>query len=146
MKSILSLILAVMLFAMPSGVLAEAAGTDSADYEPLWTLAEPYGFRLGGAFGYEDMNNRVFLDFLARHFNSLTCCNETKAYTLLDQMKSRTSEDGMPGMSYAKADLMISWAQKQGIRIRGHVLVWDAYMTQWFFHEGYDMGKPVADR
>ena len=146
MKSILSLILVVMLFAMPSGVLAEAAGTDSADYEPLWTLAEPYGFRLGGAFGYEDMNNRVFLDFLARHFNSLTCCNETKAYTLLDQMKSRTSEDGMPGMSYAKADLMISWAQKQGIRIRGHVLVWDAYMTQWFFHEGYDMGKPVADR
>ena len=146
MKLSLALITALIVLLLPFSGLAEEAGTVSADYEPLWTLAEPYGFKLGGAFSYEDMNNRVFLDFLGRHFNSLTCCNETKAYSLLDQRKSQAAEDGMPRMSYSKADLMISWAQKQNIRIRGHVLVWDAYMTQWFFHEGYDMGKPVADR
>ena len=146
MKLSLALITALIVLLLPFSGLAEEAGTVSADYEPLWTLAEPYGFKLGGAFSYEDMNNRVFLDFLGRHFNSLTCCNATKAYSLLDQRKSQAAEDGMPRMSYSKADLMISWAQKQNIRIRGHVLVWDAYMTQWFFHEGYDMGKPVADR
>ena len=141
-----AVLLFVLSLLLPCFAFAEEAGTASEDYDPLWTLAEPYGFRLGGAFGYEDMNRKAFMDFLVRHFNSLTCCNETKAYTLLDQRKSQASEDGMPRMSYSKADYMISWAQQQGIRIRGHVLVWDAYMTQWFFHEGYDMGKPLADQ
>ena len=140
------LAVALVIFLLPLCASAEEAGTVSEDYDPLWTLAEPYGFKLGGAFSYQDMNNKTFMAFLSRHFNSLTCCNETKAYTLLDQRASQASEDGMPRMSYSKADYMISWAQKQGIRIRGHVLVWDAYMTQWFFHEDYNMAKPIADQ
>ncbi len=146
MKRFLSLLLALLICLIPLAVPAEEAGTVSEDYDPLWKLAEPYGFKLGGAFGAQDMNNKTFLSFLSRHFNSLTCCNETKAYSLLDQRKSQKAEDGMPRMNYSQADYMISWAQKQGISIRGHVLVWDAYMTQWFFHEDYDMTKPIADR
>ena len=144
MKRFLALCLSVLICLLPLAAFTEAAGTVSEDYDPLWQLAEPYGFKLGGAFSYEDLYNDTFMSFLGRHFNSLTCCNETKAYSLLDQLKSRTSADGMPGMSYSKADAMISWAQKQGIKVRGHVLVWDAYMTQWFFHEDYDMAKPIA--
>lgn len=146
MKRFLVLCLALVICLLPLSGLTEAAGTVSADYDPLWTLAEPYGFKLGGAFGFQDMNNRAFLEFLARHFNSLTCTNETKAYSLLDQQASRKAEDGMPRMNYYAADKMISWAQQHGIRVRGHVLVWDAYMTQWFFHEDYDQARPVADR
>ena len=146
MKRFLSLVLALLVCLLPLSVFAEEAGKVSDDYDPLWTLAEPYGFKLGGAFSFQDMNNKVFMEFLARHFNSLTCTNETKAYSLLDQQASRKAEDGMPRMNYYAADKMIAWAQQQGIRVRGHVLVWDAYMTQWFFHEDYDMGKPIADR
>ncbi len=69
-----------------------------------------------------------------------------KAYSLLDQGLSRTSEDGMPRMNYTNADQMVAWAQENGIGVRGHVLVWDAYMTEWFFHEGYDVNKPIASR
>ena len=146
MKRLLSLLLALLVCLLPLSVLAEEAGTVSEDYDPMWQLAEPYGFKFGGAFSYQDMNNKAFMNFLARHFNSLTCCNETKAYSMLDQRKSRAAEDGMPRMNYSQADAMISWAQKQGIRIRGHVLVWDAYMTQWFFYEDYDVTKPLADK
>ena len=125
---------------------AEESGKVSEDYESLYTLAEPYGFRLGGCFSYFDLKNEAYMSFLARHFNSLTCTNETKAYSLLDQNLSRLSEDGMPRMNYAAADEMVSFAQAHGIGIRGHVLVWDAYMTPWFFHEGYDAGRPLADQ
>jgi len=52
----------------------------------------------------------------------------------------------MPAMNYAKADRMVEWAMKAGLKVRGHVLVWDAYMTQWFFHEDFDTSKPIADR
>ena len=80
MKRFLSLLLALLICLIPLAVPAEEAGTVSEDYDPLWKLAEPYGFKLGGAFSAQDMNNPTFMDFLARHFNSLTCCNETKAY------------------------------------------------------------------
>ena len=146
MRLFLSLILALMICVLPLASFAEEAGTVSEDYDPLWQYAKPYGFKLGGAFSYTDLNNKVFINFLARHFNSLTCCNETKAYSMLDQRKSQNSEDGMPRMNYSAADGMIGWAAKNGIRIRGHVLVWDAYMTQWFFHEDYNMAKPIADQ
>ena len=140
-----SLVLIICL--LPLSSMAEEAGTVSEDYEPLWTLAEPYGFKLGGCFGFWDMNNKTYMDFLARHFNSLTCTNETKAYSLLNQTRSKAANDGMPRMDFTNADKMIAWAQARGIGIRGHVLVWDAVMQYpWFFHEGYDANKPFASQ
>ena len=140
------LLLAAVLCLFPALSCAELAGTTSDDYEPLYTFAEPFGFRLGGAFGIWDMQNRVFMDFLDDHFNSLTCTNETKAYSLLDQQASKKSEDGMPRMNYTSADKMIAWCKEHGKNVRGHVLVWDAVMQYpWFFHEAYDEKKPFAD-
>ena len=52
----------------------------------------------------------------------------------------------MPAMNYWAADQMVQWAQDNGIGVRGHVLVWDAYMTDWYFHEDYDSKKPIADK
>ena len=146
LRQLLAVAALLSMCAMPLTGLGEAAGTLSADYEPLWTLAEPYGMKLGGCFGIWDMQNKGYMDFLARHFNSLTCTNETKAYSLLDQGLSKRSEDGMPRMNYGSADAMIAFCQANNIGVRGHVLVWDAYMTTWFFHEGYDDRNPIADQ
>jgi len=140
------LVVLMVLCLLPCLASAEESGLSSEDYEPLYTFAAPYGFRLGACFSPGDLNNKSLMDFLSRHFNSLTCTNETKAYSLLNQFMSQNSEDGMPRMNYAVADKMIAWAQEHGIGVRGHVLVWDAYMTQWFFHEGYDEKKPLASQ
>ena len=83
---------------------------------------------------------------MARHFNSLTATNEMKAYSMLDTLMTRARTDGMPGLNYYTADKMVAWAQENGIHIRGHVLVWDAYMTDWFFREDYDSAKPYASQ
>lgn len=146
MKRIVAVTLALML-ALGAGYygISEEAGTSVDDYEPLYGYAERYGFKLGGAFGAWDMGNKPLMDFLSRHFNSLTCTNETKAYSLLDQRLSQAAEDGMPRMNYATADRMLGYCRDRGIQVRGHVLVWDAYMTDWFFREGYDSAKPYAD-
>ena len=144
-RRLLTVIALLAVCSVPFRSLAEAAGTVSEDYEPLHTLAEPYGFRLGGCFGYDSLSNPGYMEFVSRHFNSLTCTNETKAYSLLDQAASKKSEDGMPRMNYFRADRMLAYAQSHNISVRGHVLVWDAYMTPWFFHEGYDERKPFAD-
>jgi endo-1,4-beta-xylanase len=145
MKRILPLIL-ILALVLPVFSAAEESGLTNDDYEPLWPAAEPYGFKLGGAFGIWDMNNKPFMQFLRKHFNSITCTNEMKAYSLLDQRACKASEDGMPRMNYTNADKMIQWAQSGNIGVRGHVLVWDAVMQYpWFFHEDYDEKKPFAD-
>ena len=145
MMRVISLLLALVLCLVPLVSGAELAGTVSDDYEPLWRFAEPYGFKLGGAFGFWDMMNPTYMDFLDDHFISLTCTNETKAYSLLDMQACRKSEDGMPRMNYTNADKMIEWARDHGKAVRGHVLVWDAVMQYpWFFHEDYDESKPFA--
>ena len=142
MKKLLALVLAMVMAAACVPALAESL----LDYTPLRDLAADNGFYIGGAFGYDQMSDPMLMMSLKHHFNTVTTTNEMKAYSLLDQRASQRSTDGMPAMNYAKADKMVEWAQKCGLKVRGHVLVWDAYMTQWFFHEDYDTSKPIADR
>lgn len=129
-----------------SALAAGEAGTVLTDYTPLYTLTENHGFKMGGCFSYNQLNDQKYLDFMKQHFNSITCTNETKAYSLLNQTISKLSDDGTPGMIYVKADKMVQWAQDNGLKVRGHVLVWDAHMNDWFFREDYDSNKPYADK
>lgn len=51
----------------------------------------------------------------------------------------------MPAMNFKQADEILSCAQENGIAMRGHTLVWDAYMTDWFFKEGYESNGAYVD-
>lgn len=147
MKKVLSLVLCAGLLLCSGISLADISGKSSADYNPpLYTLAEQYGFRIGICLSPNQLQDKSYLEILKGQFNTTTCTNETKAYSLLDKSKSQRSEDGMPRMNYTVADRMLTFAQVNGIGVRGHVLTWDAYMSEWFFHEDYDEKKPVASR
>ena len=143
MKKFVCLLLSLLTAAMPVSAPGEGAGSYS-DYEPLCGLAASYGFKLGGCLSYGQLNDPEYLDFLATHFNSVTMTNETKAYSLLSPASS-ASRDGTPIMNFAQADKMVEWARDNGLKVRGHVLVWDAYMTDWFFREKYNSKMPYAD-
>lgn len=124
--------------------LAASAFGEEAEI-PVYDLAGRYGFRLGAPLSFWDLRNNSYLTVVRNNFNSLTATNEMKAYSLLDQNASKANPDGMPAMNYASADAMVAWAQENGIGVRGHVLVWDAYMTDWFFRVGYDSANGYAD-
>lgn len=110
-------------------------------------LAEKHGFKLGTVVNYSLVSSDDnYKNLVKYHFNSLTAGNEFKAYSLLDQAKSKESKDGMPVMNYEKADKIISFAKENGIQMRGHVLVWHAYMCDWFFREGYDTAKKYVGK
>ena len=144
MKKMISMTLALLLALTGLTALADEPGV--LDYQPLRELTVDNGFTLGAALGYEQMADPMYLMTIRRHFDTITPTNELKAYSLLDQRACRNSTDGMPRMNFDKADKMVEWAMKNGLKVRGHVLVWDAYMPMWFFHEGYDTSKPIASR
>ena len=105
--------------------------------EPLYESAARHGFKLGTVINPQNLQKKSYTDMVKADFNSLTAGNEFKAYSLLSQSASQKSENGMPVMNYYNADNIAKFAQENGIGIRGHVLVWDAYMPAWFFREGY---------
>ena len=141
MKKLLTLLAVLTLLLCPMRAWAEA---EEAAEKSLHVLAAPYGFRLGAPLSYNQMRDQRYLALVKKHFNSVTATNEMKAYSLLNQSMSKRAADGMPVMNYSAADQMVAWAQKNGIGVRGHTLVWDAYMLDWFFHVGYDPAKPYA--
>ncbi len=126
MKKILSLF--TILFSSFSSIVVA---------EPLYKAAEKHHFNMGVCIASNTVNRKAYTDMVKGDFNSLTACNEFKAYSLLSQTKCKASENGMPVMNYSQADTIAKFAQQNGIGVRGHVLVWDAYMPDWFFKEGY---------
>lgn len=144
MKRFVCLLLTLLMLLSACAMAEES--TNPRDYTPLKELSARHGFLMGAALSYSDMSNATYITTVKHHFDTFTPTNELKAYSLLDQRASQASTDGMPRMNYTTADKMVEWAMKAGMKVRGHVLVWDAYMTEWFFHEDYDTAKPIADR
>ena len=146
MKKFLCMLLAMILVPLSCLAVGEVDGKKMEDYSPLYELTNAHGFKMGGCFSLNQLKDSRYLDFMKLHFDSITCTNETKAYSLLDQKASQAAQDGMPVMNYWAADQMIQWAQDNNIKVRGHVLVWDAYMSDWFFREGYKNDGAYADQ
>lgn len=144
MKRLFCVLLAALMLFSTCALAAES--TNPRDYTPLKALSAQHGFLMGAPMSYGSLTDAQYITTVKHHFDTITATNEMKAYSLLDQRASQASTDGMPRMNFATADKMVEWAMKAGLKVRGHVLVWDAYMTEWFFHEGYDTSKPIADR
>lgn len=109
-------------------------------YKSLAALAENAGFRFGTNISSTSINKTELTKLIQYHFNSTTFSNEMKAYSLLKQAKSQENyenENSPAYIDFTTADKMVEYAQDNGLSIRGHVLVWDADMCDWFFREGY---------
>lgn len=107
--------------------------------------AEKFGFSFGTVINGSTVSNQGYRTMVEKEFNSITAANEMKAYSLLNQKESQKNPDGMPVMNYYTADKIVGYAQETGIGVRGHVLVWDAYMCDWFFREGYTNDGAYVD-
>lgn len=118
---------------------AKVVPQETEPMKPLYELAEQYGFKMGGAMGYQELSIEKHKKMLKDDFNSVTFTNELKAYSLLDW--SIRQKNNMPALNFSKADQLMDFAQSAGLKVRGHVLVWDAYMTEWFFYEDYQNKK-----
>ena len=103
------------------------------------------GFTFGTVINYDQLKNNYYIPMVQKEFDVLTTGNEMKAYSLLQQGASQQNPDGMPVMNYSQADELVGFAQENGLKMRGHVLVWDAYMSDWFYREGYKNDGAYVD-
>ena len=86
----------------------------------LWEKYNTY-FPIGYASGVGHIDR--YKGTLDKHFNSFTCENEMKMYTI--------APNSLTQDNFGPADNMLNYVISQGKRVRGHALVWYSGAPNW---------------
>lgn len=117
---------------------------------PIKDIYKDY-FRIGAAIngsslGTMALNHEGMAGILLKHFDSTVLSNLMKPQFTLNQEASQASENGMPVCTFETCDPVLQFCKDNGLKMRGHTLVWHNQAPDWFFHEGYDTANPVVDK
>lgn len=107
-------------------------------------------FLVGAAINGKDeptmaLHHKDMANILKKHFNSTTLSNLMKPEHTLDKAASKASADGMPVCRFDTCDEALQFCMDNGIKMRGHTLIWHNQTPKWFFYEGYDEEKKLVD-
>jgi endo-1,4-beta-xylanase len=92
------------------------------DVTPLREAGAAAHRRIGAAVMTTHLANPRLRALIARHFDSLTAENEMKWY----------ATEPRPGdFSFAAGDKLVAFAAGNGMRVRGHTLVWHSQLAPW---------------
>ena len=112
---------------------------------PEDSLKENAAFNVGTVINYDKTQDVNFTALAKQQFDVVSFENEMKGYSLLDTEASMAG-DGTPVCKFEQADGMVEWAIANGLKVRGHVLIWEASMAESFFHIDYDKEKGLVDK
>ncbi len=98
------------------------------------TLAEKYDdyFKIGMTANYDNYTKYASLE---NEFNSFTCENEMKLYTIAGNHNSAFNYQDINTYDFSKADQMVSYMQSKGKKVRGHCLIWYNGAPDWIKNE-----------
>ena len=105
-----------------------------------------HDFTVGVAVNSASLNDKEDMEFIARNFNSITMENAMKPEGLMDGQATESSKDGMPEIKTKELDRLLSAAQEQGLKVRGHCLVWHNQTPEWFFSKDKEPSKGFVDK
>ncbi|WP_412075649.1 endo-1,4-beta-xylanase [Streptomyces xanthophaeus] len=99
------------------GLFSAAAPSAPATAAPstLKEAAQAKGRYFGGIMSTNSLANSTATSLAAREFGVITPENE---------MKWDTTEPSQGDFHYSRGDAIVDWAQSNGMRVRGHTLVW----------------------
>jgi endo-1,4-beta-xylanase len=93
-------------------------------------------FPIGVAVPSSSFDNELQSDLIKKHFNSITAENDMK----VDSMQPVEGN-----FNFGKGDRFVEFAQENGIRLRGHTLLWHQAVPSWIFidDKGNDVSREV---
>ena len=95
----------------------------------LRALASKRGFLAGAAVHAEALrSDPSYGEILAREFNIVTC---------EDAMKFGPLRPARDQFAFADADAIVAFAQRHGMKVRGHTLIWHRMLPDWLTQNGF---------
>lgn len=122
--------------------------SDISNYPSLKELYKDE-FMIGVASPNHVLTTKVYSDLIKQQFNSLTMENEMKPGYILDQNTSKRDLNRYresAALNFDSCRTGLDYAKNNGLKMRGHTLVWHAQTPDWFFYENYDTGGALASR
>ncbi|MDD6051640.1 MAG: endo-1,4-beta-xylanase [Clostridiales bacterium] len=117
------------------------------------SLKEVYAdkFDFGTAVVANEVLDSDRMDFYKSQFGIFTYGNEMKPDALLDvgaSMKAvrATGDETQVCVKFDRCKPLLDWAQKNGVKVHGHTLVWHSQTPSAFFREGYSSKNPLVSR
>ena len=116
----------------------------------LKSVYHPY-FKIGAAVPAKAFSDARAQEALLCQYDSFTCENEMKPQHLLDEEENRRNpeaHDRCPAVSFQGIRVALDFARENGMKMRGHTLVWHNQTPRWFFTESYSDREdaPLVDR
>ncbi len=106
------------------------------------------------------LNNKNLVECINKHYNSISLENEMKPDSILGYRASTFSvaeakaagyvipdnykDSVVPKLNLDRAFNTMEFCKENGIRMRGHTLLWHKQTPQWFFTEGYSGNTVVT--
>lgn len=131
------------------------APVDPLSFESLKDVLSPYVQNVGtclGYGGYGQLNNTSTMEFVKKQYNSFTLENEMKPDAILGSSKTMTVDEAkkngyiipdsykdtiVPQLNFSTIDNVLQIAYDDGLRLRGHTLLWHSQTPNKFFIEDY---------
>lgn len=114
------------------GLLLLAAGGLTAMAQGLKEAYKDY-FTIGVAVNQRNVSNLEQMALIQREFNSITAEND---------MKPQPTEPAEGIFDWKRADRIADFCRRNGIKLRGHCLVWHNQIGEWMYTD--DKGEQVS--
>ncbi len=88
-------------------------------------------FDMGMVAGYQRYKDYFELE---GHFNSFTCENEMKLYTIASNENTEFDYNDISTYDFSMADEMLTYMRRKGKKIRGHALMWYQEAPDWIIN------------
>nr|MCR5121345.1 endo-1,4-beta-xylanase [Ruminococcus sp.] len=124
------------------------AFVDTSDYPSLRELYEGE-LLIGTCISDKIIKTPEYKDFIARQFSSATMENEMKPDSLLDRDTTLSDPEKYmesPAVKFDHLKAQLDFAKENGIKLRGHTLLWHNQTPEWLFFKDYKNSKELADR
>ena len=122
----------------------------------LKTYEDIFGY-VGNAVDLAHLQSADTLSYIKSEYNSVTLGNQMKPDYILQKNFSKTlvskesatndlnytipdgyEEELVPELNFETVDKTLKIASENGLKMRGHTLIWHSQTPNWFFRENYD--------
>ncbi len=136
--------------------LTKGGPPEEVELTSMKSVSDPVFGKTGTCINLSQLQDSDTLKYVKEHYSSITLENEMKPDNILGGSCSKINttearndtdnyvipdnykESTVPALNFRQVDAALKIAKENGLKMRGHTLVWHSQTPEWFFKVGYN--------